>query len=55
MHTARNVVREAGVRYKRHQPAKTLLYQIIETLVTFSCKLIGFSFFNLWMSKFIFL
>ena len=31
MHTARNAVREAGVRYKRHQPELTLLYQIIET------------------------
>ena len=31
MHTARNAVREAGARYKRHQPELTLLYQIIET------------------------
>ena len=31
MHTARNAVRESGVRYKRHQPELTLLYQIIET------------------------
>ncbi len=31
MLTARNAVREAGVRYKRHQPELTLLYQIIET------------------------
>ncbi len=31
MHTARNAVREAGVRYKRHQPKLTLLYQIIVT------------------------
>lgn len=30
MHTIRNVT-EAGVRYKRHQPELTLLYQIIET------------------------
>ena len=30
MFTARNAVREAGVRYKRHQPELTLLYQIIE-------------------------
>ena len=31
MLTIRNAVREAGVRYKRDQPEKTLLYQIIET------------------------
>jgi len=31
MVTARNAVRESGVRYKRHQPELTLLYQIIET------------------------
>lgn len=31
MFTARNAVREAEVRYKRHQPELTLLYQIIET------------------------
>ena len=31
MFTARNAVRKAGVRYKRHQLELTLLYQIIET------------------------
>lgn len=31
MTTARNAVREAGARYKRHQPELTLLYQIVET------------------------
>ena len=31
MHIAGKAVREAGVRYKRHQPEETLLYQIIET------------------------
>ena len=31
MVTARNAARESGVRYKRHQPELTLLYQIIET------------------------
>ena len=31
MVTARNAVRESGVRYKCHQPELTLLYQIIET------------------------
>jgi hypothetical protein len=31
MVTARNAVREAGARYKRHQPELTLLYQIVET------------------------
>ena len=31
MVAARNAVRESGVRYKRHQPERTLLYQIIET------------------------
>jgi len=31
MVAARNADREAGVRYKRHQPELTLLYQIIET------------------------
>ena len=30
MHAARNAVRETGVKYKRHQPELTLLYQIIE-------------------------
>ena len=31
MFTARDAVREAGARYKRHQPELTLLYQIVET------------------------
>ena len=31
MHTARKAVSKAGVKYKRHQPELTLLYQIIET------------------------
>ncbi len=31
MHTARNAVRGAGVRYKRHQPELTLLSQTVET------------------------
>ena len=30
MFTARDAVREAGARYKHHQPELTLLYQIIE-------------------------
>ena len=31
MVAARNADREAGARYKRHQPELTLLYQVIET------------------------
>ena len=31
MVTARNAAKEFCVRYKRHQPEQTLLYQIIET------------------------
>jgi hypothetical protein len=31
MFTAWNAVREAGARYKRHQPELTLLDQIVET------------------------
>jgi len=32
MFSVRNAVREAGARYKRHQPELTLLYEIVETV-----------------------